>query len=195
MSACVPTGFHLDTAAHTTGMDLDQARDIAAALMAQARIMELDQNGPRLLAQRACREEPWVWRHAMAMAERFDVQFWTTSDLTAYWPDLEYALDWALTRTDDPRDWALACKLASRGVRWARAQERLAEAFEILQAWSQAATRQGDRRVLEDCAWEQIWILEHWGRSHEARRLDGLRRREFADQMPLDFGGEFEAGK
>jgi hypothetical protein len=41
--------------------------------------------------------------------------------------------------------------------------------------------------VLEDCAWEQIWILEHWGRSTEARELDIVRRDRYADQLSFSF--------
>ena len=69
----------------------------------------------------------------------------------------------------------------------ATALKRLAEAFEILQDWQRAAEQHGDRRVLEDCAWEQIWILEQWGRTSEARQLDTIRREHFADQMAFSF--------
>jgi hypothetical protein len=41
--------------------------------------------------------------------------------------------------------------------------------------------------VLEDCAWEQIWILEHWGRTREARELDSIRREQYADQLSFSF--------
>jgi hypothetical protein len=72
-------------------------------------------------------------------------------------------------------------------VAWARVHDRLAEAFEILQDWARAAEQRGDHRVLEDCAWEQIWILEHWGRSGEARVLDEIRRKQYSDQLAFDF--------
>jgi TIR domain/NB-ARC domain len=189
MSACAPSGFLLEMAERTAGLDPQEARDMAAALLAQGSITELDHNGPRFLAPARDSDEHWARRHALAVAELFGTQSWMASDLTAYWPDLQHALAWAWPRAADPQIWPLACQLASRGVRWARAQDRLAEAFEILQAWSQAASQQADRHVLEDCAWEQIWILEHWGRSSEAHDLDGLRRREFADQMAFDFSG------
>jgi hypothetical protein len=77
--------------------------------------------------------------------------------------------------------------LARRALTWAKAQDRLAEAFEILQDWQRTAEQHGDRRVLEDCAWEQIWILEQWGRANEARELDGIRREQYADQMSFSF--------
>ncbi len=70
---------------------------------------------------------------------------------------------------------------------WAKAQDRLAEAFEILRDWSRAAERNADRRVLEDCAWEQVWILEHWGRTTEAREIDTVRREQYADQLSFSF--------
>jgi hypothetical protein len=49
------------------------------------------------------------------------------------------------------------------------------------------AEQRSDRRVLDDCAWEQIWILEHWGRYDEARALDGIRRKQYADQLAFDW--------
>ncbi len=57
----------------------------------------------------------------------------------------------------------------------------------MLQDWSRAGEQRGDRRVLEDCAWEQVWILEQWGRSSEARELDLVRREHYADQMAFSF--------
>jgi hypothetical protein len=108
----------------------------------------------------------------LAAAECFETGIRESGELTALWPDLQCAL---------------ACTLARRGVAWARARERLAEAFEILQDWSRAAQQRAGRRVLEDCAWEQMWILEHWGRSAEARLLDAVRRREYAGQLSFNF--------
>jgi hypothetical protein len=127
--------------------------------------------------------ECWARRHAQAVAQAFDA---------AHWPDLQDALGWALAQSED---WALACKLARRGVAWAKAQDRLAEAFEMLQDWSRAAGQRADRRVLEDCAWEQMWILDHWGRDKEARQLEGIRRKRYADQLPLEFGEDYERNR
>jgi len=153
----------------------------------------LDENGPRFLVPAFVRErialrgdgERWARYHALAAADLFGALTGAqdlTVDLTGHWPDLQQAFAWALEA-----DWPLASKLARRGLAWAKAQDRLAEAFEILQDWLRAGQRHGDRQVLEDCAWEQIWILEHWGRTGEARELDSIRRKHYSDQLAFDF--------
>lgn len=96
-------------------------------------------------------------------------------------------LDDALRSLQDPSDWRLACSLARCAVRLAREQGRLAEADELLQSWFTGAEQKGDRRVLEECAWERIWILEQWNRGDEARRLDEYRRSALQDQMCFEF--------
>ena len=186
MCACAPSGFRLDIAARTAGAGMPQALDVTAQLVSQGMLMELDQNGPRFLVPAAARgvAEDQVWRlpHARAAAALFDAQTSEPGDLTQFWPDLQHALHAAIEI-----DWALAGSLARRAVAWARAQDRLAEAFEILEEWSLAAEQRSDRHVLDDCAWEQIWILEHWGRYDEARALDGIRRKQYADQLAFDW--------
>ena len=101
--------------------------------------------------------------------------------------DLEPALEWALSRQDDPEAWRLACGLARRIVALAKDPGRLAEADEFLQMWLAAAERRDDRAILDECAWERIWILEKWDRGDEARRLDHYRRLRREDQMCFDF--------
>jgi hypothetical protein len=191
MCACAPSGFCLDIAARTAGTGTPQALDGTAQLLARGMLMELDQNGPRFLVPAAVRsvaeEQTWRLPHARAAAALFDAQTSGAGDLTQFWPDLQHALHGELEGAID-MDWALAGALARRAVAWARAHDRLAEAFEILEEWSRAAEQRSDRRALEDSAWEQIWILEHWGRTREARVLDGLRRKQYADQLALDFG-------
>jgi len=194
LCACAPSGFPLDMAARTAGVDLREARDIVASFLAKGLLAPLDENGPRFLVPalaRAAAASPgdakWRRRHALTAAEVFDAQTSAGPDLIAYLPDLQHALGWALDASGDPANWELACKLARRAVAWARVHDRLAEAFEILQDWSRAAEQRGDHRVLEDCAWEQIWILEHWGRSSEARVLDEIRRKQYSDQLAFDF--------
>jgi hypothetical protein len=185
MCACASSGFPLDMALRTADAEPEEARDLAAGFVSQGVLAPLDENGPRFLVPALVRErvelrgdaERWARYHALAVADLFGAQT-VEQDLTAYWPDLLQAFGWALET-----DWPLACKLARRGLTWAKAQDRLAEAFEILQDWQRAAEQHGDRRVLEDCAWEQIWILEHWGRDAEARRVERMRREEYADQM------------
>jgi hypothetical protein len=190
MCACAPSPFRLNIAARTAGMGTAQALDATAHLLSQGLVMELDRNGPRYLVTAAARSmaEDQIWRlpHARAAAALFDAQTSEPADLTQFWPDLQHALHRSLAGTIE-MDWPLAGALARRAVAWARAHDRLAEAFEIVEAWSRSAEQRSDRRVLDDCAWEQIWILEHWGRYDEARALDGLRRKQYADQLAFDF--------
>jgi hypothetical protein len=194
--ACAASGFHLDMAARTAGIETGEAMDIVAWFLSRDALIALDQAGRRFLVPSAVREaaaplaetDSWERRHGVAAADLFDAQIGAAGDLTAYWPDLQLALGRALAAAGGGSgSWELACRLARRGVAWARAQGRIAEAFEILQDWGSAAEQRSDRRVLEDCAWEKIWILEHWGCSSEARILDGIRRREYADQLSFDF--------
>jgi len=194
LCACAPSGFTLDMAVRAAGAEPREARDIAVAFLAKGLLAPLDENGPRFLVPALARDAAaspgdakWRRRHALTAAEVFDAQTSTGPDLTAYWPDLQHALGWALDASGEPANWELACKLARRAVAWARVHDRLAEAFEILQDWARAAEQRGDHRVLEDCAWEQIWILEHWGRSGEARVLDEIRRKQYSDQLAFDF--------
>ena len=188
MCACTPSGFHLDMAARTADAEPEEARQVAARFAAQSLLIPLDENGPRFLVPALARERVglrgdaarWARYHALAVASLFGSE--ATQDLSAYWPDLQHAFTEALES-----DWTQASTLARRALTWAKTQDRLAEAFEILDAWQTTAERRGDRRVLEDCAWEQIWILEHWGRTTEARELDHIRREQYADQMSLSF--------
>ena len=190
MCACAASGFHLDMAVRTADAEPEEARDIVAGFVSQNVLAPMDENGPRFLVPAMVRErvalrgdgDRWARYHALAVADLFGAQTSDAEDLTAHWPGLQQAFAWALEA-----DWPLASKLARRGLTWAKAQDRLAEAFEILQDWSRAAGQRADRRVLEDCAWEQIWILEHWGRTREARELDSMRRERYADQLSFSF--------
>lgn len=189
MCACAPSGFPLDMAVRAADAELEEARELVAGFMAQGVLAPLDDNGPRFLVPAQVRERAalrgdgarWARYHALAVADLFGTQT-VSEDLTTHWPDLQHAFAKSL-ETDFP----LASKLARRGLTWAKAQDRLAEAFEMLQEWSRAGEKRGDRRVLEDCAWEQVWILEHWGRTTEARELDTIRREHYADQMAFSF--------
>lgn len=190
MCACSPSGFPLDMALRTADAEPQEARDIVASFVSKSVLAPLDENGPRFLVPAPVRDraalrrdgDRWARHHSLTISELFGAPPADCPDLTAYWPELQYAF----ARTLES-DWPLASKLARRGIAWAKTQDRLAEAFDILQDWSRAAEQHGDRRVLEDCAWEQIWILEHWGRTAEARILDGIRREQYADQMSLGF--------
>ncbi len=189
MCACAPSGFHLDMAARTADAEPEEARELAARFASQALLIPLDENGPRFMVPALVRERAalrgdggrWARYHALTVAGMFG-ELPAAQNLAAFWPDLQYAFTRALDT-----DWPLASKLARCGVSWAKAHDRLAEAFEILQDWQRVAEVHADRRVLEDCAWEQIWILEHWGRDGEARQLDHVRRENYADQMSFSF--------
>lgn len=190
MCACAPNGFSLDLAVRTADAELEEARDIVAWFVSKDLLAPLDDNGPRFMVPALVHDrnalrgdaERWARHHALAVSELFGAPTPDGSDLNAAWPDFHHAFRRALSA-----DWPTASKLARRGLIWAKSQDRLAEAFEILQHWSRVATERGDRRVLEDCAWEQIWILEHWGHDVAARELDEVRRESFADQMSLSF--------
>ncbi|HUE21351.1 MAG TPA: toll/interleukin-1 receptor domain-containing protein [Bryobacteraceae bacterium] len=193
MCACAPSGFPLDMAVRTADAEPEESREIVAGFVSQTVLAPLDENGPRFLVPAYVGErvalrrdgKRWARYHALAVADFFGAQSGDPdlkADLTAHWPSLQQAFAGALET-----DWPLASKLARRALIWAKAQDRLAEAFEILHDWSRAAELQADRRVLEDCAWEQIWILEHWGRSTEARELDIVRRDRYADQLSFSF--------
>jgi hypothetical protein len=56
-----------------------------------------------------------------------------------------------------------------------------------MQQWHSAAADEDDRAGLDESAREQIWILETWGRSEEARSLEFDRSARFDDQMQLPF--------
>jgi hypothetical protein len=190
MCACAASGFHLDMAVCTADAEPHEAAGMVAWFVSKGLLSPLDANGPRFLIPARVRERValrgdgvrWARHHARAVADRFGGQTPGGPDLIACWPDLQEAFARALQA-----DWPLASTLARRGITWAKTQDRLAEAFEMLQEWSRAAGEIGDRRALEDCAWEQIWILEHWGRTREARELEGLRREHYAEQMSLGF--------
>jgi len=186
--ACAASGFPLDMAVRTADAEPDEARDMVAAFVSEGLLAPIDENGPRFLVPALVRERValrgdgprWSRYHALAIADLFGAQ--TGEDLSAHWSGLQQAFAWALEA-----DWPLASKLARRGLAWAKAQDRLAEAFEILQDWQRACEQLGDRRVLEDCAWEQVWILEHWGRDREASEIDKVRREQYADQLSFSF--------
>ncbi len=88
-----------------------------------------------------------------------------------------------------PSDWAEYCRLARVGRRLTREAGRIAECRELMAQWHAAAEARDDRKALDESARELVWILESWGRSDEAYRLDYLRATEFDEQMGLPFAG------
>ncbi len=91
----------------------------------------------------------------------------------------------ALARVDPAAGWAEICSLARQGRRLAHEQGRIAECFEMMQQWHAAAESEDDRAVLSESAREMVWILEGWGRTEEAERLEYHRATEFDEQMRL----------
>jgi hypothetical protein len=83
--------------------------------------------------------------------------------------------------------WQELCALARRGRRELRESGRLAELFELMQQWRAAAEEQGERGAVDESARELVWILEGWGMTEEARRMEIHRAAEFEDQMMLPF--------
>jgi hypothetical protein len=79
-------------------------------------------------------------------------------------------------------------RLARLGFRLTRDAGRMAECYEILQRWREAAEVVGDRAVLDESARELVWILDSWDRTEEARALDYRRACEWDEQMTLPFG-------
>lgn len=91
----------------------------------------------------------------------------------------------ALAHLDPAAGWAGMCSLARQGRRLARDRGRIAECFELMQQWHAAAAIEDDRAVLNESAREIVWILEGWGRTEEAERMEYDRATEFEDQMRL----------
>jgi hypothetical protein len=83
--------------------------------------------------------------------------------------------------------WPELCTQARQARRHLREAGRLAELYELMRQWHDAAEAAGDRAVLDESAREVIWILEGWGMASEALRLDYRRATEFDDQMMFSF--------
>jgi hypothetical protein len=99
--------------------------------------------------------------------------------------DLLRPIQRALSSPDSPPEWAELCAMARSGRRLTRDAGRMAECFELMQQWHAAAAERDDRAVLSESAREMVWILEGWGRTEEARRLEYRRATEFDEQMRL----------
>jgi len=91
----------------------------------------------------------------------------------------------ALAQSGPDADWTELCALARQGRRLSSGQGRIAECYELMEQWHAAAAARADRIALEESAREMVWILEQWGRTEEAARLDYRRATEYADQMLL----------
>jgi hypothetical protein len=84
-------------------------------------------------------------------------------------------------------DWAAICQAARQARRIARDLGRIAELYDLMQAWSAMAKARADNTAQDEAMREIVWILEGWGHADEARRVDFRRSVEFDEQMPLLF--------
>lgn len=88
---------------------------------------------------------------------------------------------------DTEEDWPALCRAARQGRRVARDLGRIAELYDLMQAWAAMAKAREDRIAQDEAAREIVWILEGWGEPEEARRVDFRRSAELDEQMPLLF--------
>ena len=101
----------------------------------------------------------------------------------------------AFAHPDRDGDWAELCGWARLGRRLCGEQGRMAECFELMEQWHAVAEALGDRGAMEESAREMVWILEGWGRTEEAIRLEYKRVTELAQQMMLPlWGGRVRPG-
>jgi hypothetical protein len=90
---------------------------------------------------------------------------------------------YAFTHHSDSGDWAGLCRLARRCRSLTQGQGLLAECYELMQQWHDAAELRGDRTVLDESTREIVWILESWGRTEQAQDLEYRRLCEFGEQL------------
>ena len=90
-------------------------------------------------------------------------------------------------RVGAPQRMAGLCRAARLGRRITRYEGRVAECFELMRQWHELAEERGDRNVLDESAREMVWILESWGMTDEAHRLEYRRATEYDEQMGLPF--------
>jgi hypothetical protein len=84
--------------------------------------------------------------------------------------------------------WSDVSRLARQGRRLARDAGRLAECYELMEEWHGEAEESGDRAAIDESAREMVWILQAWGRTELAERLDCHRASLCDEQIPLPFG-------
>jgi hypothetical protein len=185
--ACGGVPFRLPLISEIAGMDVKAAAGLLTELVERGLVIQLDVRAYRYLAKGTARDQALAAAHARAVRKLFANWAMEESECDAELPQLRRALDWALSQ-EDGEAWALACDLAKRGVALMKRERRQAEVFETLEALSRAAERREDRRTIEDCSRELVWILESWGRTDEAQRIFERHRAQYDDQMQFDFG-------
>jgi hypothetical protein len=82
-------------------------------------------------------------------------------------------------------EWPALCRAARQARRVARDLGRIAELYDLMEAWAAMAEHHEDREAEDEAVREIVWILEGWGRTGEAQRLDCKRAAELDLQMPL----------
>jgi len=82
-------------------------------------------------------------------------------------------------------EWPALCNAARQARRVARDLGRIAELYDLMEAWAAMAADREDRDAQDEAVREIVWILEGWGRTEEAQRLDCKRAAELDLQMPL----------
>jgi hypothetical protein len=86
--------------------------------------------------------------------------------------------------------WTDLCGAARQVRRITQEQGRLAECCEIMEHWRSLAEARSDAAIQEEATREIVWILETWGRTIEAAKLDYSRAAAFDQQIPLAFDFE-----
>jgi hypothetical protein len=165
-------------------LDIAAAAALLEELAATGAVIQLDNHYRRYIAQTASADMTLAREHAQAVCRLFAHWAKDDSECEVDLPQLRRALDWTL-RSDE--SWGLACDLAKRGLALLKRKGRQAETFEMVEGISRAAEGREDRRMLEDCSREQVWILESWGRTEEAQRIFHSRRALYEDQMQFSF--------
>jgi hypothetical protein len=182
--ACGNVPFRPALFAEIAGVDVRAAAALLEELVSSGAAIQLDTRYPRYIVQAAVGDMSLARAHAQAICRLFADWAKDDSECGADLPQLRHALDWALQGDES---WALACDLAKRGVALLKRKGRQAEVFEMLEVVSRVARRKEDRRMLEDCSREQVWILESWGQTDEAQRIFHSRRVLYEDQMQFSF--------
>jgi len=83
--------------------------------------------------------------------------------------------------------WTDVCAAARQVRRLAREQGRHAECYEVMDRWRTLAESQADDSAQDEACRELVWILEGWGRTTEAARIEYRRAAAFDQQIPLAF--------
>jgi hypothetical protein len=184
--ACGNVPFRLPLIAEIAGSDVGVAGALLEEFVESGSVIQLDVRYPRYVTACTVQDTEPARAHAQAVCRLFAHWAMDESQCQADLPQLRRALDWALSQEDD-ESWALARDLAKRGVALMMRKRRQAEAFEVLEAVSRGAELRDDRRTLEDCSREQVWILESWGQMDQARWIFSNRRALYEDQMQFSF--------